>query len=132
MRIKEDAELKSQLCDILPKIKVDGEDEQALMKVIREYDESPFSKANTLEWMKILEDEVIYVDNLIKLAKDRQVPMATAKGKFEGEKLKAMQGMFYFEAKFLSCLNYVFDRASSLIHLFHKSLLFLLSDLIAH
>ena len=99
------SELKSQLCDILPKIKVDGEDEQALMRVIREYDESPFSKANTLEWMKILEDEVIYVDNLIKLAKDRQVPMATAKGKFEGEKLKAMQGMFYFEAKFLSCLK---------------------------
>ena len=99
------SELKSKLCEILPKIKGNGEDEQKLMEVIQDYDKSSFSKARTLGWLKTLEDEVIYVDNLMKLAKDRQVPLATTKSKFQGEKLKATQGMFYFEVKFLSCLQ---------------------------
>ena len=97
--------LKSELCKILPKIKGNGEDEQELMQLIRDYDGSPFSKAKTMEWLKTLEDEVIYVDGLIKLAKEKQVPLATAKSKFEGEKLEAMTGLFYYEASFLSCLK---------------------------
>merc|ERR1719458_1136584 len=87
------------------KMKGSGEDEALLLDVIRRYDESPFSKAKTMEWLKTLEDEVIYVDNLIKLAEERGVPMATTKSKFDGEKLRATEGMFYFEAKFLSCLE---------------------------
>ena len=99
------SQLKSELCKILPKIKGNGEDEQELMQVISDYDKSPFSKAKTLQWLKTLEEEVIFVDNLMKEAKKRSVPMTTAKGKFQGEKLKATRGMFYFEAKFRSCLE---------------------------
>merc|ERR1719458_961734 len=87
------------------KMKGSCEDEALLLDVIRRYDESPFSKAKTMEWLKTLEDEVIYVDDLIKLAEERGVPMATTKSKFNGEKLRAREGMFYFEAKILSCIE---------------------------
>jgi len=97
--------LKSKLCELLPKIKGNGAEEAELMKLIREYDESSFSKAKTLEWLEQLKDEVVYVDGIIKLAKTRGVPMATTKSKFDGEKLKASQGLFYLEAKFVSCLD---------------------------
>ena len=43
------SELKSKLCEILPKMKGNGADKQQLMEVIKNYDESPFSKAKTLE-----------------------------------------------------------------------------------
>ena len=99
------SELKSKLCEILPKIKGNGADEQGLLEVIRNYDASSFSKAKTLEWLKTLEHEVIFVDNLIKIAKERQVSMATTKSNFQTKKLRATQGLFYFEAKFLSCLE---------------------------
>ena len=99
------SELKSKLCKILPQIKGNGAEEQVLMDAIRTYDESSFSKAKTLQWLKTLEDEVIYVDNLIKLAKKEGIPMATEKSKFRGKRLEAKQGLFYLEAKFLSCLK---------------------------
>ena len=111
------SELKGELCKILPKIKGDGEDEEELYKVIRNYDESPFSKAMTLKWLKTLEDEVIFVDDLIKVAKERQVPIVTRKSKFEGEKLKARQGMFYFEAKFMTCLKVTGEEANGEVSL---------------
>ena len=97
--------LKSKLCELLPKIKGNGAEEAELMKLIREYDESSFSKAKTLEWLEQLKDEVVYVDGIIKLAKKRGVPMATTRSKFDDEKLKASQGLFYLEAKFVSCLD---------------------------
>ena len=97
--------LKSKLCELLPKIKGNGAEEAELMKLIREYDESSFSKAKTLEWLEQLKDEVVYVDGIIKLAKTRGVPMATTTSKFDDEKLKASQGLFYLEAKFVSCLD---------------------------
>ena len=111
------SELKGELCKILPKIKGTGEGEADLYKLIRDYDESPFSKAMTLKWLKTLEDEVIFVDGLIKLAKERQVPIVTRKSKFEGEKLKARQGMFYFEAKFMTCLKVTGEEANGEVSL---------------
>merc|ERR1719458_2410461 len=39
------------------------------------------------------------------LAEERGVPMATTKSKFNGEKLRAREGMFYFEAKIVSCIE---------------------------
>merc|ERR1719507_454874 len=97
--------LKSKLCELLPKIKGNGAEEAELMELIREYDESSFSKAETLEWLEQLKDEVVFVDFIINLAKTRGVPMATTKSKFDGEKIKASQGLFYLEAKFVSCLD---------------------------
>ena len=100
------SELKRKLCDVLPKIKGNADGgEQELLQIIEEFKESPFSKAKTLVWLEKLKDEVIFVDNVIKLAKERQVPMASTKSKFDGEKLKASRGLFYFEAKFVSCLE---------------------------
>jgi len=101
----EGTKLKGKLCEILPQIKGGGGEEKLLLDVIRGYDESPFSKAKTMKWLKTLEDEVVYVDDLIKLAEERGVPMATTKSKFNGEKLRAREGMFYFEAKILSCIE---------------------------
>ena len=97
--------LKSKLCEILPQIKGGGGEEKLLIDAINEYNASPFSKAKTMEWLKTLEDEVIYVDGLIKLAEEKGVPVATKRSRFDGEKLRATEGMFYFEAKFLSCLE---------------------------
>ena len=100
------SELKRKLCDVLPKIKGNADGgEQELLQIIEEFKESPFSKAKTLEWLEKLKDEVIFVDSVIKLAKERKVPMASTKSKFDGEKLKASRGLFYFEAKFVSCLE---------------------------
>ena len=48
------SELKSKLCEILPRIKANGGDEIELMEVIRMYNESPFSKARTMECLKNL------------------------------------------------------------------------------
>ena len=103
------SELKSNLSEILTKIKGSNENEQRerereLTELIKEYDESPFGKANTLEWLDTLESEVIYVDHIIDLAKEKGVPVVT-KNKFDGEKTKAAQGMLYFEATFVSCLQ---------------------------
>ena len=63
--------------------------EQLLYDAINRYNESPFSKAATLKWLGRLEDEVKYVDFLIKLAKERGLPLATKRSTFDGEKLKA-------------------------------------------
>jgi len=46
--------LKSKLCEILPKVKENSADEQELMKIIAEYDESPFGKAKTYGWLNNL------------------------------------------------------------------------------
>ena len=48
------SELKSKLCEILPRIKANGGNEIELMEVIRMYNESPFSKARTMECLKNL------------------------------------------------------------------------------
>ena len=49
-----ESELKSKLREILLRIKANGGDEIELMNVIRMYDESPFSKARTMECLKNL------------------------------------------------------------------------------
>ena len=106
------SELKGKLSQILTKIKrSDGsaESEEELREAIREYNKSPFSKAKTEEWLKSLEEEVIFVDSLIKLAAERNITKATSKSAFQTEKMRARQGMFYFEAKFVSCLAMTAD-----------------------
>ena len=110
-------ELKSKLCEILPKIKGNGADEQELREVIKNYDASSFSKAKTLHWLKTLEDEVIYVDSLIKLAKNKGIPMATVESQFQGKRLQAEQGLFYLEAKFLSCLKITGEEENGVVSL---------------
>jgi len=98
------SELKSELCKILPEIKGNGKDEQILMKIIRDYDSSAFSKANTLEWVKRLEAEVLYVDGIIETATGSGIPMASSEHDFRVQQLKAKNGLFYCEAEFFSCL----------------------------
>merc|ERR1712012_600988 len=104
------SQLKSDLCKILPKIKGGGEtyqkNVQELMKIIRDYDSSSFSKEKTNKWLAKLEAEVVYVDNLIaQVKKKEQLTLATCPATFRSAKLNVGHGMFYFTARFRSCLQ---------------------------